>query len=332
MKRFLIVGGLIIASTLAPVKAIAATFSQLVVYGDSLSDLGRAFAATSSSPTPTPAYGGLTGGRFSNGPIWVEYLAARLGIPSNPSTNFAIGGAATGTVNIGQPLSSSFIGIQTQVNDPDPSKQISDPAALYVIWGGANDYLFPTPLNPIDPTQTIANLAGEINTLIGRGATNILVPNLPNLGALPLTRNLGTTQTTALNDLTALHNGGLAAAINQLSIDNPTVRLNLLDVNSLFNQVVANRSSFGFTDVTTQCITTTTICANPNTNLFWDDIHPTTAGHQLIGNLAFNIVSPTAVPEPMTIVGSLMAFGSAIAFKRKLKPAKLTAKQLVENV
>ncbi|PSB55437.1 SGNH/GDSL hydrolase family protein, partial [Chamaesiphon polymorphus] len=192
MKRFSIVCGLIIASTLVPVRAIAATFSQLVVYGDSLSDLGRAADATSALPPALkfPAYPN-GGGRFSNGPIWVEYLADKLGIDRNPVTNpnfaaknFAIGGATTSTVNIGQPLSSSFIGIQTQV-DNNP---ISDPAALYVIWGGANDYLLG---GVTDPTTPVANLAGEITTLIGLGATNILVPNLPNLGALPSTRNLG---------------------------------------------------------------------------------------------------------------------------------------------
>jgi thermolabile hemolysin len=76
MKRYLIIGGLIIAASLAaPVRAIAATFSQLVVYGDSLSDLGRAATATGGA---FPPYGAATNGRFSNGPIWVEYLAAQL--------------------------------------------------------------------------------------------------------------------------------------------------------------------------------------------------------------------------------------------------------------
>ena len=327
MKRHLIIAGLVMAASLIPIKAIAATFSQLVVYGDSLSDLGRAADATSTLPPEFkfPAYTN-GGGRFSNGQIWVEYLAASLGIPANGNptttnraTNFAIGGASTGRVNIGQALSpSSFIGIQTQVEN----NLISDPAALYVIWGGANDYLFPTPANPINPSQTIANLTGEINALISLGATNILVPNLPNLGALPSTRNLGATAID-LNNLTAAHNAGLAATIADLKLARPDVNLNLLDVNGLFNRVVANPSSFGFTDVTTQCITATTVCANPNANLFWDEIHPTTEGHRLIGELAFNTVSPTAVPEPITMLGSLMAGSAAIAFKRKLKAANV---------
>jgi phospholipase/lecithinase/hemolysin len=326
MKRFLVIGGLIMAASLVPVKAMAATFSQLVVYGDSLSDLGRAAAATSSLPAESklPAYAD-GGGRFSNGSIWVEYLATGLGVAANSNTNFAIGGATTGTVNIGQPLSPSFIGIQTQV----ANNSIGDPAALYVIWGGANDYIFGGITNPATP---VGNLTGEINTLISRGATNILIPNLPNLGDLPSTRNLGSTAI-GLNNLTALHNAGLATAINNLSSANPTVNLRLLDVNSLVDRVAANPSSLGFTNVTDGCllVNCTTPTDRSNSFLFWDDLHPTTTAHQLIGDLAFQTVSPTAVPEPMTLIGSLMAFSSALAFKRKLKSAEMTAKELVET-
>src|SRR5215217_7794985 len=53
-------------------------FDHVVVFGDSLSDAGNA-------------------GRFTNGPVWVEYLAQKLGLPLNPAraggTNFAVGGA-----------------------------------------------------------------------------------------------------------------------------------------------------------------------------------------------------------------------------------------------
>jgi thermolabile hemolysin len=322
MKRFLIVSGLVLSATLVPIKAIAATFSQLVVYGDSLSDLGRAAAATGGA---APPYSTVVGeGRFSNGPIWVEYLAASLGIPAsgnpatNRATNFAVGGATTGTTNTIQPLIPFTIpalnGIQQQVNNND----IRDPDALYVIWGGANDYLGGGITNPAIP---VGNLFAEINTLIDRGARNIIVPNLPNLGELPSTPPGAAA--IGLNNLTAGHNDGLARAISNLRSANPTVNLNLLDVNGLFNRVVANPIGFGFTDVTTQCIVGTTVCTNPSGNLFWDEIHPTTEAHRLIGELAFNTVSPTAVPEPITMLGSLMAGSAAIAFKRKLKAASV---------
>ena len=53
-------------------------FDHIVVFGDSLSDTGNA-------------------GRFSNGPVWVEQLAARLEVALMPTQagglNFAVGGA-----------------------------------------------------------------------------------------------------------------------------------------------------------------------------------------------------------------------------------------------
>src|SRR4051812_17171996 len=79
-------------------------FSKVYVFGDSNVDNGNVFIATSfpgdDIPTfpPSPPY---DMGRFSNGPLWVEVMADRLGLP-NPApslaggTDYAWGGATTG--------------------------------------------------------------------------------------------------------------------------------------------------------------------------------------------------------------------------------------------
>ncbi|WP_310421896.1 PEP-CTERM sorting domain-containing protein [Chamaesiphon sp. VAR_48_metabat_135_sub] len=314
MKRFLVISGLILGSSLFPVGAIAATFSQIVVYGDSLSDVGIAAAVTRGAVPPySPFFGN---GRFSNGSIWIEYLAAKFGISAN--NNFAVGGATSGTINTIPFPATGLVGIQKEVND----NVITDPDALYVIWGGANDYLG---AGVINPAVTVGNLSSQISTLIGRGAKNILVPNLSNLGKLPLA--LGAPNAADLDLLTQGHNAGLAASIADLSSFFPSVKLSLLDVNSLFNRVTANPGNFGFDNVTNQCISVNFLCSTPQTYLFWDDIHPTTRGHQLIGDLAFESLQ---VPEPTTMLGSLLAFGSVVTLKRKIKPSKLKEKELVK--
>jgi outer membrane lipase/esterase len=63
------------------------------------------------------------------------------------------------------------------------------------------------------------------------------------------------------------------------------------DVFGLVGQVVANPSAYGLTDTTNACITG--VC-NPATNLFWDGIHPTAAGHQVLADAFVAQV----VPEP----------------------------------
>ena len=80
-------------------------FSKVYVFGDSNVDNGNVYIATSADPNdqypttpPSPPY---DRGRFSNGPVWVEVMAERLGLP-NPEaslaggTNYAGGGATTG--------------------------------------------------------------------------------------------------------------------------------------------------------------------------------------------------------------------------------------------
>src|SRR5438270_12307648 len=70
----------------------AATYSSVVVFGDSLSDNGNLFAASGGLVPQVPYYNG----RFSNGPVAVEQLSGLLGVPL---LDFALGGATTGVGN-----------------------------------------------------------------------------------------------------------------------------------------------------------------------------------------------------------------------------------------
>ena len=81
-----------------------------------------------------------------------------------------------------------------------------------------------------------------------------------------------------------------------LQAANPSVRIDLVDLFTEANAIVNNPSAYGFTNVTDEGIN-----AGPNANLnqylFWDDVHPTTAGHALIADAALQAL----VPEPATL-------------------------------
>ena len=49
-------------------------YSALYAFGDSLSDVGNVFAASRGTEPARPYFQG----RFSNGPIWLNYLAAQF--------------------------------------------------------------------------------------------------------------------------------------------------------------------------------------------------------------------------------------------------------------
>lgn len=147
------------ASPLSNARDVGETqkYKQLYVFGDSLSDPGNAYTLTTGLPggpfPPSPPY---FNGRFSNGPVWVEDLAARLNLKNvlplplireQKSTSlegfyFAVGGARTNAKN-GLPFSTLY-GFQQQIDAFVWLRKKGlrlHPQALFTVWIGANDYL-----------------------------------------------------------------------------------------------------------------------------------------------------------------------------------------------
>ena len=253
--------------------ANAQKFRRLIVFGDSLSDNGNLFAITGFPPAPYYFMG-----RFSNGPVWVEDLAQRLDVPLD---DFAYGGANTDATDINGP----FPGIKAQIGNSTTgyisTHPVADPKALYIIWGGANDYLFGGQTNPYVP---VANLVGEIQQLAATGAKHFLIPNLPDLGSLPGTD--GTPYSIPLNLLTGAHNFLLSQSLANLRdhFDDEDIDITLLDVNALVKQIFTAPSIYGLTNVTQGYLFSPNGC--PDQYLFWDMIHPTAIGHRILANAA----------------------------------------------
>jgi phospholipase/lecithinase/hemolysin len=273
----------------------AQNFEAIYVFGDSFSDDGNVFKATGGFNPPSPPY---FEGRFSNGPVWVEYLANKLG---TTSTNFAYGGSSTGIGNAVVP-ELPLPGLLTQVNLFTQSNLNADANALYTVWAGANDYLFG---GVTDPTVPLNNLSTAVTSLYAAGARDIMVVNLADMGKFPA-RRVDSEISSNLNALTKAHNSGLAATLDFLSQQKPDINIIPLDVNSLFNRAITAPTEFGFTNVTDSCLIGVVVCDNPNEYLFWDDYHPTTTAHELVGELAFSALKPEPVPEPSADLALLL--------------------------
>ena len=314
MKNKLVAAVVVASSLMLPLKATASNFfSELYVFGDSLSDTGNVFNATGGA---LPAYTDGDG-RFSNGPVWVEYLAEDLGLTPNPSTNFAFAASTTGSTNLISPL---LPGLEQQIDIFTAANPVADPDALYTLWAGANDYLL---AGITDPSEPLSNLSNAVTTLAGIGAQNIMVFNLADMGMIPATANEPSAP--ALSALTELHNNGLTQTLNDLS-QNLLADVNLIHVDaySLLNDAINNPASFGLTNVTDDCLSVG--CTNPDEYLFWDTFHPTTKFHEFLGDAALDTLqsqSPTSVPEPTSAL-VILAFGALAVKGLKSSNERLT--------
>src|SRR3954471_14287738 len=148
----------------------APAFEHLVVFGDSLSDTGNA-------------------GRFSNGPVWVKYLADRLGLKLSPSqrggSNFAVGGARLDPRSGPNSLRAQ---VDAFLKRPKPSGRM-----LVIVYGGGNDLLAAAG-HPDGPTMVevaVSSLRSILVDLIAHGPTDILVPSLPDVGMTPAVQAQG---------------------------------------------------------------------------------------------------------------------------------------------
>jgi phospholipase/lecithinase/hemolysin len=245
--------------------------TSFVFFGDSLSDTGN-------------------NERFSDGELWPEFLAKKLDLPAPRSSgvgglNFAYSGAKSGneeasdTVNVGNQIKAYL----------DINEGKADPEAVYLIWIGGNDFL-----DKRNPFDLIENITGHIETLVNAGATRFFVPNLPSLVHTPkgeeMVREMADTLMEYLHDSfeavvtpvvkQCIHEGlciyNLLLERRLKSIESSRdIVIYHLDVYSIFNKVIESPESYGFAN---------------KTELFYDSLHPSAKGHELIADSAMKIL------------------------------------------
>lgn len=184
--------------------------SRVVIFGDSLTDSGRLKRRLHVFPNDPYWLG-----RFSNGPVWPEYLAMSTDLSVQ---NNAYGGASVvyleqlpgaGMVSRVREYGQMFVSgsIDLQISDYlDRSlngQGVAQPSeTLFLIWAGANDYISKEPVSGLITTflnspegesgyrtvveQAVTGLADHVRTLYAAGARRFLLIDLPDLGRSPI--------------------------------------------------------------------------------------------------------------------------------------------------
>jgi uncharacterized protein (TIGR03437 family) len=301
-------------------------FTQFVVFGDSLSDNGNFYIGTSllGAPQPGPplyATGEYTDGINSvpstSGPLglWIEQLATKMNLPvpqpfAKGGTNYAVASALTGINPSFSPTTPSVPYLTDQLNLFLAANRTPPATTLYAFWGGGNDLL-----GGVDPATAVANVRGNIETLATAGARYFFWANQPPVGEVP--ERINTSNRSSLDAASVAYNNAWTSAIAQLRIAHPGITIVAFDVYSVFVAITQNPSMYGLTNVTSPAQGLTGV--NPNTYLFWDTLHPTTAVNADVANGAYSAIqsafggAPQSVPPAITSVVNAFSNSSTIA-------------------
>jgi phospholipase/lecithinase/hemolysin len=282
-------------------------FSGVYAFGDSLSDAGNVSLGTLGTVPVGDIY---SGGRFTNGNVWVQDLAQNLGLPApKPSlaggTDYAYGGAETGATatHAANPTDlPSQLG-QFVASVPHPS-----PTALYTVWAGSNDVLdiansTQTPAQQqATVQQAVNNEVGFIDGLISHGAKDLVVMGVPDLGKTPYEMARPVSDATS-STLAQTYNNDLGAALQQIMASG-AASIDYVNTYAMLDAAASNPAAYGFTNVTqpvwngnltdSHSGTLAATGAAQNGFLFFDDLHPTAAGHALLAEGVTQSLTGTA--------------------------------------
>lgn len=260
LRNRLALSSMILALGLAlPADAATVPFDRLIAFGDSLTD---------------DAFGdghGFT--RYSNGPVWVDYLAAELAIPS--VENRAWSGAMTGARNVND---LDWSGLEWQIEQFSPPPDLA--GTLFTVWIGTNDLY----TGEADVAASIGNLRRALDRLAGKGARHLLVVNQPDITLAPAYR-AGTSYAASADRVRGLVeafnrslDAALAATGDGFAARHPEVELHRLDARALFDRVAKDGT---FKNTAAPWMGTYQY-PHPDGYMWWDEWHPMTEVHRLV--------------------------------------------------
>ena len=278
--------------------AQANSYSQIYVFGDSLSDTGNLKAVLQNPQIPE---------RFTNGPVTVEIVAGALGLSLSNSyhllggalpfgNNYAIAGAKA--VDDDNNEATPDINLPTQVNAFLQIHGGTAPAdALYIVFIGGNDiraarsiranaiFASDEELEAAKEAATasiessVNSQSAQIMKLIGAGAQHILVAGAPDIGTIPETSILTATLANAApsksfakkatklpavtSQLSDLYNRRLNQSLNSIE-HSSGLDLIEYDLIEFSENELANAEANGYTNTEDPCIYVYSQAGTPN--------------------------------------------------------------------
>lgn len=307
---------------------------DIVYFGDSLSDDGNLYAATDGVIPDfiRDALGGDTNSA-SDGIVHSEYTADLTGLSVE---NYAVGAArAEGEYLLGDVLDDFGLEPFITVPDGDPSldfdinlsaqidrfeadysgQDLSGTTAVLLI--GANDYGALDTSSPTVITDAIATLTGTvISTLTAAfdlaqaGVGTVYISTLPSTSFFPAFYGVDPFEALVADLAFDAHNALIEGAVEDLNLLGGNVEI--LDTQVIAYAITEDPSGFGLIApyADTQLESDVLDDFDADQIAFWDDVHPTTATHGVLGAHNAHVLEGGEV-HAMTDAGTGLTLGGA---------------------
>jgi thermolabile hemolysin len=290
----------------------AHAFTSLYIFGDGISTTTNNAAAAQD-----PEY--YYGLRQSNGRVWVEVLAQRLGLGANSCTNVNWSNANNDWSYYGQYSPNLMANINSFVPPPDVK------TALFVVWVNCADFVwdmgniyFTTQSGDTDPktwataiTNSINNHWNIITNLYAKGVHTLVMPNAVDITEIPEYDNLIVNAPANRNFIrqeVISYNAQFATMLAQaqatLTYNGP---LTIYEPNffTLLDNVITNAPAYGLTNALSGTVSidayedpnipNLTINGQGTNYIFWDPTDPTAQLHEIMADEALQLIAPAQI-------------------------------------
>lgn len=275
----------------------------LVVLGDSISDNGNLYNMSFNfAPNKSSWYEG----RFTNGPVWADYLAQSMRVNL---IDLAIGGAKTNNQMIKEKLDIVELMIfspYSQINYIPFYVRNDAHKTLFFITLGGND-LFDVERTPAAKAyqkidKIVDNYELSLRKLLDFGAENIIMVEVPELGRLPHYHDYPQTSVIMIN-YTQYFNKKLSVLRDKISKEYKDKGVKIF----VYHLVDYLNKDLRAQNVAISCLNVTEFNDNAKTDvdytskqggfmrgctdtIYWDDIHPTTYTHKKVSQDLYHFI------------------------------------------
>ena len=294
-------------------------FSSYYVLGDSLSDDGNVFEATGGGTPQSPPY---FQGRFSDGPVFTDYLAEGFA----QTENLAYGGAEAVEDDDAIPDLPTQLALLSQV---DPAG-FGDAGLATLLFGG-NDAFGAVGSDEEEVVSAIEAADAVVEgarTVFGLGIETVAVLTLPRLDTTPLYALFQPDGVEEAILFEEAFNARLGEGLAALGAEGLDVRE--IDSQAFFAALDADPAAFGISETTLPCLFPSEEAAaafgqpvlcdletEAPQRVFFDSVHPSGTVHAAFADYVEAQLQPAPIPLPASGLLLLAGAGGLASLRRR---------------